>query len=84
MSLPDYVEGVEMEVTIGKAKAIGAAVLGFIGPGVAFLTAQVVDGGNGIQGNDWVVAALFCLGGATAGYGTVFALKNRQAAKPVA
>lgn len=84
MSLPDAVDGVAMEVTIGKAKAIGAAVLGFVGPGVAYLTAQVMPGGNGIQGNDWVVAALFCLGGATAGGVTVYNLKNRQTAKPVA
>ncbi len=73
-----------METTIGKAKAIAAAVLGFIGPGVAYMTAQVVDGGNGIQGNDWVVAALFCLGGAGAGGGIVFAVKNRQTSRPVA
>jgi len=76
-------EGQLMETTFGKAKAVWAAVLGFVGPGVAYMTAQVIDGGNGVQGNDWLVAGLLCLGGAVAGGITVYHAENKTTTRPV-
>jgi hypothetical protein len=66
------------------AKAVYAAVLGFIAPGVAFLTAQLVGGDGNVSGSDWFVALLFCLGGSAALGGGVFAVENKPKATPPA
>ena len=71
-------EGKTVLVTFGYAKAIWAGVMGFISPGVTYMLAQVLPGGDGvIAGNDWWIAGLFCLAGATVAAVPVAAVTNR-------
>lgn len=44
-----------------STKAIYAAVVGALAPGAAYLTGV---GGDGISGNEWIMAAVWCLAGA--------------------
>lgn len=69
------------QVTYSKAKAIAAAVLGFIAPGVGLLVAE--QKGDGIQSGDLLLALLLCIGGSAAIGGTVYAVRNRPIEKPL-
>lgn len=75
--------GQHVEVTIGKAKAVAAAVLGFVGPGVAVLIPQVAPGGDGISGRELIWAGLLCLGFGAAGGGLVYATENKATSRVV-
>jgi hypothetical protein len=66
--------------TWGPAKAVGAAVVGFLAPGAAYLTGAAE---NGVTGNELVIAACWCVGGAAVSGGTVYALRNKAKATPV-
>ena len=71
-------EGRTMEVTFSYAKAIWGAVIGFVTPGVSFLSAQLLPGGDGvINTNDWLIAAAFCILGAGATGGAVAVVQNK-------
>lgn len=59
-------------------KAVWAAALGFVGPGLAVLIPQVAPGGDGIQGREIVWALLLSLAFAGGGGATVFAVENKR------
>lgn len=66
--------GQPVEVEFSKAKALVAAVLGFLTPGAAYLIARADDG---INGNDWLVAALTCIASSAITGGVVWAIPNK-------
>lgn len=70
-------EGRIMEVSFGKAKAVAAGVFGFLAPGATYL---IGVSGDGITGNEWLVAGLICIGGAAAASGAVYAVRNKAIA----
>lgn len=70
-------EGRMMEVSFGKAKAIWAAVLGFVGPGAGILLNEARPGGDGIQQSDLLYAGLFCVVFAAGGGITVYQAQNK-------
>jgi hypothetical protein len=60
-----------------KAKAIWATVLGFLAPGAGALIPQVAPGGDGIQSNELIWAALLCVVFGAGTGGAVYAVKNK-------
>jgi hypothetical protein len=60
------------------AKAVAAGVLGFLAPGAAYL---IGAGQDGITSNEWVLAALWCIGGSAVVGGTVYAVENKPKAR---
>lgn len=61
-------------------KAIYAGIVGFIAPGVAMLTNELLPGGDGIQGRDLLLALFLCVGFAGAAGGGTFAIENKPKA----
>lgn len=59
---------------MNAAKAIYGAVVGFLAPGAAFLIAQ---SGDGLTGNEWLIAGLTSIVTAGAVGSTVWAVENR-------
>lgn len=67
--------------TFDATKAVGAAVVGFLAPGAAYLTGAAE---NGVTGNELIIAACWCVGGAAVSGGTVYALRNKAKSTPIA
>lgn len=63
-----------VSVTYTATKAIGAAVVGFLAPGAAYLAGVA---GDGVSSSELIVAACFCVGGSALAGGTVYALENK-------
>lgn len=63
--------------TLKSTKAVWAAVLGFIGPGLAVLIPQVAPGGDGIQSRELVWALLLSLAFAGGGGAAVWKVENK-------
>ena len=60
--------------TLKNTKAVYATVVGALAPGAAYLTGV---GENGISGNEWILAGVWCIaGGGAAGLG-VQRLENK-------
>lgn len=56
------------------AKSVAAAVIGFLAPGAAYL---IGAGQDGITSNEWVLGALWCIGGSAVAGVTVYAVENK-------
>jgi hypothetical protein len=57
-----------------NTKAIAAAVLGFVGPGAAYLAGVSSDG---VSSHEWVTALLICVGGGAVLGGVVQRVENK-------
>lgn len=60
--------------TLKSTKAVAAAVLGFVGPGAAYL---IGVSGDGITANEWLVGALTCVATGTITGLTVHQVENK-------
>lgn len=56
------------------AKAVAAGVVGFLAPGAAYL---IGVSGDGISGNEWLVAGLTAVVAAGVSSGVVYAVPNQ-------
>lgn len=63
-----------------STKAIYAAVVGALAPGAAYLTGV---GGDGISGNEWILAGVWCLAGGAAGGLGVQRIENKPKPDPI-
>lgn len=60
--------------TLSAAKSAAAAVVGFLAPGAAYL---IGAGQDGITANEWILGALWCIGGSAVAGGVVYAVENK-------
>lgn len=58
------------------AKAIWGALAAFVTPGAVYVAANA---GDGMTGNEWIIAGALCFASAGAVGGTVYAVKNASA-----
>lgn len=63
--------------SLTAAKSVAAAVIGFLAPGAAYL---IGAGQDGITSNEWVLGALWCIGGSAVAGGVVYAVENKPKA----
>lgn len=59
---------------MNAAKAVWGAAVAFVAPGAVYV---VANAGDGMTGNEWLIAAALCFVPAAAVGGTVYAVENK-------